>query len=130
MTAVLVDTHVWLWMLSSPERLSSGARRVVSSPGTEVFVSAASAWEIAIKYQLGRLTLPEPPAQYVPARIVISGCTPLPIDTAHTLRAGALPLHHGDPFDRVLVAQAQALDIPLVTSDRALLPYEVDRIDA
>lgn len=129
MTGVLVDTHVWLWMLASPERLSSTARRVVSSPSNEVFVSAASAWEIAIKHQLGRITLPEPPAKYVPAKIVASGCTALPIEVGHTLRAGALPPHHRDPFDRILIAQAQMAGLPLVTSDRAIGAYEVERID-
>jgi PIN domain nuclease of toxin-antitoxin system len=129
MAGVLVDTHVWLWMLTSPDRLSSAARRAVASPSNDVFVSAASAWEIAIKHQLGRITLPEPPAKYVPAKIVASGCTALPIEVGHTLRAGALPQHHRDPFDRLLVAQAQAMSIPLVTSDRAIAPYAVERID-
>lgn len=129
MAGVLVDTHVWLWMLASPDRLSTDARRAVASPSNEVFVSAASSWEIAIKYELGRIDLPEPPERYVPARIVASGCTPLPIEVSHALRAGALPQHHRDPFDRLLIAQAQLMEIPLVTTDRAIAAYEVERID-
>ncbi|MBK5223123.1 MAG: type II toxin-antitoxin system VapC family toxin [Acidimicrobiia bacterium] len=127
--AVIVDTHVWLWMLVEPGRLSPAARRAVTSSGTDVYVSAASTWEIAIKHQLGRLQLPEAPASYVPTRILASGCTALPIEVAHTLRAGDLPPFHRDPFDRLLVAQAQILGIPLITSDPALHRYDIERID-
>jgi PIN domain nuclease of toxin-antitoxin system len=123
---VLVDTHVWLWMLTEPARLPRRAGEAVGDLGTEVLVSAASAWEITIKYQLGRLQLPEAPDSYVPSRLVASGCTALPVDHAHALRTGLLPNHHRDPFDRLLVAQAQSLGIPLVTADRAIAPYDVE----
>jgi PIN domain nuclease of toxin-antitoxin system len=127
---LLVDTHVWLWMLGDPDRLSPEAREVLGDTDNEVLVSAASAWEIGIKHALGRLPLPEDPVTYVPARITASGCTPLAIEQHHALAAAALPPHHRDPFDRLLVAQAAALDVPLVTADRALHPYAVTRIDA
>jgi PIN domain nuclease of toxin-antitoxin system len=123
---VLVDTHVWLWMLTDPDRLPPPARAAVDDLGAEVLLSAASAWEIAIKFHLGRLPLPEPPCTYVPSRLEASGCTALPIDHSHALRTGALPDHHRDPFDRLLVAQAQVLGVPLVTADRAITPYDVD----
>lgn len=123
---VLVDTHTWLWMLASPDRLPARAREVVDDPRTEVLLSAASAWEIAIKYQLGKLPLPEVPATYVPSRLPASGCTGLAVEHAHVLRTGLLPLHHRDPFDRLLVAQAQVLGTPLVSGDRAFAAYDVE----
>ena len=95
-------------------------------PTTEVLLSAASAWEITVKYHLGRLPLPEAPTTYVPARVAASGCTALAIEHVHVLRAGLLPDHHRDPFDRLLVAQAQILGVPLVSGDRALTAYDVD----
>lgn len=93
-------------------------------------MSAASAWEIAIKSALGRLTLPEPPATYVPSRMSASGTTALAIEIPHAIEAAALPLHHRDPFDRVLVAQSRLLEIPLVSADRALDKYDVQIIRA
>ncbi len=123
---VLVDTHAWLWMLTRPDRLPAAARDTVGDPATEVLLSAASAWEIAIKYQLGRLPLPEAPTTYVPSRVAASGCTALAIEHAHVLRAGLLPDHHRDPFDRLLVAQGQILGVPLVSGDRALDAYDID----
>jgi PIN domain nuclease of toxin-antitoxin system len=123
---VLVDTHAWLWMLTAPDRLPAPARDVVGDPGVEVLVSAASAWEIAIKYELGKLPLPEAPATYVPTRVAASGCTPIAVEHAHALRTGLLPQHHRDPFDRLLVAQAQVLGVPIVTGDRAISPYDVE----
>lgn len=82
--------------------------------------------EIAIKYQLGRRPLPEAPMMYVPSRVTASGCTGLAIEHAHVLCAGLLPLHHRDPFDRVLIAQAQILGTPLVSGDSAFAAYEVE----
>lgn len=122
----LVDTHAWLWMLASPARLPERVRDVVGDPGTEVLVSAASSWEIAIKFQLGKLPLPEAPATYVPSRIAASGCSALAIEHAHVLHAGALPSHHRDPFDRLLIAQARMLGVPLVSGDDAVEAYDVE----
>lgn len=123
---VLLDTHTWLWMVAEPERLPRRSAELLASPSTEPLLSAASAWEIAIKYQLGRLPLPEPPAGFVPSRMRRSGCEPLLIDHAQVVEAGALPAHHRDPFDRLLVAQARVLRIPICTGDRAITQYEVD----
>lgn len=123
---LLVDTHAWLWMLTSPDRLPPPTREIVGDPATEVLLSAASAWEIAIKYHLGRLPLPEAPSTYVPSRVAASGCAALAIDHTHALHAGLLPDHHRDPFDRLLVAQAQLLGVPLVSGDKALSAYDVE----
>lgn len=123
---LLLDTQCWLWMQVSPEHFSAEARAILVSPETELLLSAASSWEIAIKHSLGRLPLPEPPAKYVPSRMESSGVEPLPVQHTHALQAAALPLHHRDPFDRLLVAQAQVERVPILTADRQLEAYDVE----
>ncbi|TDE89479.1 type II toxin-antitoxin system VapC family toxin [Occultella glacieicola] len=130
MSRALVDTHVWLWMHTEPGSLRGEALSMIADAGTEILLSAASAWEIAIKYRLGKLRLPEAPSTYVPDRMRRSATTALAVEHAHALRAGELPDHHRDPFDRILVAQAQMLGTPLVTADRILQEYEVEIIPA
>jgi PIN domain nuclease of toxin-antitoxin system len=127
---LLVDTQCWLWMAAAPERLSPQARALVESARNDVLVSAASAWEIAIKHALGKLRLPEPPARYVPSRLVALGATPLPVSIEHALAVSPLPAHHRDPFDRLLVAQAQIEDVPIVTADPVMARYDVAVIPA
>ena len=126
---ILLDTQCWLWMTSAPERFSRDVRKQIEAGGTELFLSAASAWEIAIKYALGKLQLPERPSTYVPDRLRVTRTREVPIAHAHALRAGELPPHHADPFDRLLVAQAQLERWPLLTADRQLKAYDVDIID-
>src|SRR5919197_5330170 len=104
---ILLDTQCWLWMAAAPEKLSAPALSLVQTTDNELFLSAASAWEIGIKYALKKLPLPEPPEQYVPTRLERLRTSPLPIDIPHALRVAGLPPHHRDPFDRLLVAQAQ-----------------------
>ncbi len=123
----LLDTHVWLWMLAAPERLGS-ARRLVEDPRNELLLSAASVWELAIKASLGRLSLPQPAERFVPDRVRRTGVVPLAIEHEHALAAAALPPLHRDPFDRLLVAQARALDVPLMTADAQVLRYDVPTI--
>jgi PIN domain nuclease of toxin-antitoxin system len=123
---LLLDTHCWLWMLSEPERFSVEALAIVESRDIELLLSAASSWEIAIKYALGRLPLPVPPAKYVPDRIATSGVVPLPVQHAHALEVAELPLHHGDPFDRVIIAQARLEGVPILTADHQFAPYDVE----
>jgi PIN domain nuclease of toxin-antitoxin system len=127
---LLVDTQVWLWMLATPDRLTPEARALVENGATEVLLSAASAWEIAIKVGLGRLALPGPPEDTVPALMVRSAVTPLSVTHRHALRVAALPPHHRDPFDRLLVAQAQIEDLPLLTADPQLRAYDVKIVPA
>ena len=127
---ILLDTQCWLWMAASPERLSARARSAIERADNQLFLSAASAWEIAIKHALGMLSLPEPPARYVPSRVDRLRTTPLPIDQAHALHVAALPPHHRDPFDRLLVAQAQVEHLPILTADPVFDRYDVDTIDA
>ena len=125
MSRYIVDTHVWLWMQTAPARLSSETRALLEKVENELLLSAASAWEIAVKYRLGKLPLPEPPIVYVPDRMRRSGTTSLPVEAAHALRTSELPDHHNDPFDRLLIAQAQLLDIPIVTVDEQIRAYDV-----
>ncbi len=124
---LLLDTHVWLWLQDEPERLGR-ALPLMEDPANELLLSAASSWEIAIKWQLGKLGLPEAPDVYVPDRLVTSGVVPLPVEHAHSLATAHLPAHHRDPFDRLLVAQAVAEDAALVTADDALRVYDVELV--
>jgi len=127
---LLLDTQVWLWMLGEPDRLGSATTEMLIDERNGVLLSAASSWEIAIKHQLGRLPLPEPPDRYVPDRMLSSGVLGIPIEHAHALAVASLPLHHRDPFDRLLVAQAQVEDLPIVSVDSQLARYDVEFIDA
>ncbi len=117
-------------MLAAPERLSSKVRKLVADPAIELLLSAASSWEIAIKYGLRRLRLPEPPATYVPSRMRTSGVRGLPIEHAHALRTAELTPHHRDPFDRLLVAQAEVERLILITSDPVFTRYRIKTIAA
>jgi PIN domain nuclease of toxin-antitoxin system len=127
---VLLDTQVWIWMLSAPERLSKRGRSIVVSMEHELVLSAASAWEIAIKHALGKLTLPEPPVEYITRLMSSTGITPLPVYHRHALHVATLPAHHSDPFDRLLIAQAQLEEIPVLTADKAFRKYNVHTIAA
>jgi PIN domain nuclease of toxin-antitoxin system len=127
---VLLDTKVWLWMLSAPDRLSESSLKLLRTPETELVLSAASAWEIAIKYALGKLSLPEAPDAYITRLIAQTGVIALPIYHRHALRVATLPPHHADPFDRLLVAQAQLERLPVLTADRVFALYDVETIKA
>jgi PIN domain nuclease of toxin-antitoxin system len=127
---VLLDTQVWLWMLMAPERFSERALDLVQSAHNRLILSAASAWEIAIKYELGRLQLPNPPEAVIPDLMLRSGVEALPMIPVHALRAGSLPTHHRDPFDRMLVAQAQLEGLPILTSDPWIRRYDVEVMEA
>src|SRR5882724_9466747 len=105
-------------MQAEPERLSARSRRLITNSENELLLSAASAWEIAIKTALGKLRLPEPTAGYVTSRMAEGGIQPLPVLHAHALRVATLPAHHRDPFDRLLIAQAQIEEMPILTADR------------
>lgn len=117
-------------MVASPERLSARTRELVVSVENELLLSAASAWEIAIKYALGKLTLGAAPQVVIPELMARSGVTPLPVVHAHALHVASLPPHHRDPFDRLLVAQAQLERLPILTGDPQLEAYQVEVIAA
>lgn len=126
----LLDTHVFLWLLSRPERIRPDLLEQLRDGGTTLMLSAASSWEISIKWALGRLPLPEPPEGYVPDRIRRLGIVGLAVSHAHALRTSTLPPLHRDPFDRLLVAQAQLDELTIVTVDRAFEAYDVRTVDA
>lgn len=122
---ILIDTHVWLWLNGDLKRLSDDSLELLASTESSIYLSAASAWEIGIKCAAGKLTLPLPLEIYIPTRLTDNGIRSLPIRQEHTLRAAALPAHHRDPFDRMLVAQAQIEEMELMTVDRRMGAYGV-----
>lgn len=124
----LLDTHCWLWLQTDRRRLDPDLLETLADPASERYLSAASVWEIAIKYAVGKLPLPEPPAIYVRERMRLSRFEGLAITPAHALAVAVLPPHHRDPFDRVLVAQAQIEGLTLVTADAILERYDVSTV--
>jgi PIN domain nuclease of toxin-antitoxin system len=122
----LLDTNVFLLALGAPDKLNQRARELVTSERSGLYLSAASSWEIAVKYALGKLELPDPPAQCVPTWMLKWGIQGLEISHAHAFRAGELPTHHQDPFDRMLIAQAIAEEMAVATADRLFERYDVE----
>ena len=121
---LLLDTHIVLWWLDDPNLLSEDARNAIADPANEAFVSAVVAWEIAIKRGLGKLTTPPD----LESAIQSCGFVPLAISVEHALAVESLPLHHRDPFDRMLIAQSQLETCTLVTRDSEFAPYAVPTI--
>jgi PIN domain nuclease of toxin-antitoxin system len=122
---LLLDTHVFLWWLAADRRLSRRLRARIASPATEVLVSAASIWEMAIKIAIGKLDMPGTDPARLDALVTACGFRELAITAAHATAVATLPRLHGDPFDRLLVAQARAEGATLVSTDPALRPYGV-----
>lgn len=125
---ILLDTNAFLRMAADPDNLATDAARLIEDEAVELLLSAASAWEFAIKSALGKLALPEPVNRYVPSRMHSMGVDPLPIEHVHALHVATLPRHHRDPFDRLLIAQAQIERVPVMTSDAAFQRYDVEVI--
>jgi PIN domain nuclease of toxin-antitoxin system len=123
---LLVDTHTYLWWLGDEPRLSSAAREAMAEATAIVHVSAASIWEISLKSSLGRLEIDGDPV----SEILNNGFVELPMTAEHAHRAGQLPRHHDDPFDRMLIAQAQLEHLVLISRDAKLAAYGVSMIPA
>jgi PIN domain nuclease of toxin-antitoxin system len=124
---ILLDTHALIWWFENESRLSRRACSMIANHNNTILVSAAIAWELAIKVNLGKfdaLSL----ATDLPRHTEEEGFEELPISMEHAVRAGLLPLHHRDPFDRLLVAQAQALNAPILSADTVLDQYDVKRL--
>lgn len=117
-------------MLGDPDRIRPDLAAELRANQTRLLLSAVSSWEIAIKWAVGRLSLPEPPATYVPSRMQRTNVEPLAVTHSHALQVSTLPRHHRDPFDRLLIAQAQLEGVPLVTVDSVLDDYDVETIRA
>lgn len=122
MKRLLLDTHSFLWWLSDSLKLKPVARDAISDPVALVHVSAATIWEVAIKARLGKVN---PGTKHLDKEIAANQFSELKITARHALAAGNLPLHHDDPFDRMLVAQAQLEDLTIVTHDKAFAAYKV-----
>ena len=120
---LLLDTQCWLWWFAQPERLSEEAIAHIAAETNDLWFSVASVWEIGIKVAIGKLLLPEPIDRYISSQMLQLGARSLEITATHALQAAALPLHHRDPFDRMLIAQAQLRGMTLVSADAMLRQY-------
>jgi PIN domain nuclease of toxin-antitoxin system len=127
---VLLDTHVLVWAATAPELLTSEAREAIEDPENDVRISAVSAWELGIKQSLGKIELARPVEKWLPEVMRRSGFGPLAVTLKDAARVRALPGHHRDPFDRLLIAQAGARGLTVVTRDRAFAKYAVELIEA
>ncbi len=122
----LLDTHAFLWWISDDPRLSEKAREIVADGRNELFFSAASGWEISIKAGLGRLEVPEDLQRFISDQLSRNAIQVLPIYLSHAVHTGSLPVHHRDPFDRILVSQAILEQIPLLSADPQFSHYPVE----
>ncbi|HEU0015762.1 MAG TPA: type II toxin-antitoxin system VapC family toxin [Longimicrobium sp.] len=124
----LLDTHAFLWFIGGAERLSTHARSLIEARENAMLVSAAGLWEIAIKHSLGKLSLDRPFSDLIPEQLERQRIGVLAIELAHLSEFVHLPLHHRDPFDRLIVAQARAEGLPIISVDPALDSYGIQRI--
>jgi PIN domain nuclease of toxin-antitoxin system len=124
----LLDAHAFIWWVLDMPNLSESCREILADGDNDLLLSAASCYEIAYKAAQGRLTLPEAPEEYIRSRLVANGFGSLPIEVSHALRAATLPVIHRDPFDRMLIAQAQIEGLPILTADPAISRYDVETI--
>jgi PIN domain nuclease of toxin-antitoxin system len=125
---IIIDSHIFLHMIREPERLSPAQREAVKDRANDVLLSHASVWEMLIKSRIGKLVLPDSPEVVFGTLMDTMRVRLLPITMAHILRTHDLPLHHKDPFDRIIVAQAQVETLPVVSSDRFLPAYDIQVI--
>ena len=125
---LLLDTSIVLWSVAERYKLNSRATELLSSKASDLYLSSATAWEIAIKYALGTLKLHAAPAVFIPEVIQGLGMHALDITPVHAIEAGRLPQYHRDPFDRMLIAQAQTDSLVLLTADRIFEKYKVEQV--
>ena len=126
MKRILLDTHALIWWLDGDNKLGLNAIEQISNPENDIYVSAATVWEMSIKQQMGKLVAPED----IESKVEQAGFSALPITLFHGQQAGKLPLHHKDPFDRMLIAQAQAEGLQIITQDKKFSSYGINIIDA
>ncbi len=122
---ILLDTHAFLWWVMDDPRLSTVARTIMADGNNDLFLSSASGWEISIKAQLGRLQLPPNLNDYMVEQLQMNAIMVLPIELTHALQVYQLPSHHKDPFDRMLIAQSQLENMPLLSGDHMMAEYDV-----
>ena len=123
---LLLDTHAFLWFIGGDERLSAKAKEAIADLENEVFLSVASLWEIAVKINVGKLKLPRPFGELIPEQLMQNEIAILRFELSHMTRYVDLPLHHRDPFDRLIVVQSQMEEMPLVSKDETFGSYDVD----
>ncbi len=121
---LLLDTHILIWFLEGSKLLSKSRRQIISNPQNDVFVSIASLWETAIKISVGKLTLKQPLANVI-KQIIVQDIEILPIMPEHTLQVSTLPFHHRDPFDRLIIAQAQIENLMIISDDSNFGSYGI-----
>jgi PIN domain nuclease of toxin-antitoxin system len=124
----LLDTNTFLWWITDSDSLSGHVREIIRDGRNMLFLSAASGWEITIKASLGRLKLPDRPENVIPEQMSLNDIQGLPVQMSHVLHVHTLPEHHRDPFDRMLVAQCQLEEMPIITSDPQIAQYNVEVI--
>ena len=124
----LLDTHAFLWWVLDDKRISVKAKRVIRRSESNLYVSAASIWEMVIKIRVGKLELPDPPLSFIEDQLKINHLNLLPITHGHAMNVHYLPLLHRDPFDRMLVAQARSENIPILSGDTEISKYDVEII--
>lgn len=121
----LLDTHAFLWWITNDPRLSRKVHEIISDSENELFLSVASGWEMAIKVGLGRLQLPPKLEHFILEQMALNAIESLPVQMSHALHVYKLPAHHRDPFDRMLIAQAQLENLPILTVDPQIARYSV-----
>ena len=122
---ILLDTHIFLWFISGDTKLSTDVRDAIRDPDNEVYLSAVSIWEAIVKYQLGKLPLPEPPETYLPKQRDLHQLSSLALDESSVVQLANLPPLHRDPFDRMLVCQALQNGLTIATVDAAVRAYSI-----
>lgn len=125
---LLTDTHTFLWFVYNDPQLSSTARSLMADPTNDILLSLASVWELAIKVGIGKLTLTQPIELFVPDQLTRNNMQTLPILMSHALHVANLPLHHRDPFDRLIIAQSLLEAIPIISVDAVFDSYGVHRL--
>jgi len=126
-TRLLLDTNAFLYFINNDSALGETAKNLLESE-IDLLISAASLWEIAIKFSIGKLTLPDSFGNFIPAQIQQNDIEILPLTLPHLEKVSALPFHHKDPFDRLIIAQSMVENLPVVSSDAAFDSYKIERI--
>ena len=126
-TRLLLDTNAFLYFINNDSALSETAKNLLESE-VNLLISAASLWEIAIKFSIGKLTLPDSFGNFIPSQIQQNDIEILPVTLPHLEKVSVLPFHHKDPFDRLIIAQSMVEDLPVISSDAAFDSYKIERI--
>jgi PIN domain nuclease of toxin-antitoxin system len=124
----LLDTVAWLWSVYSVERLGAEARAILENGKQEIYLSAATSWEVSIKMRLGKLNFPGPPSHIISAHMAKQGLRPVSVTHIHAVKVYDLLLHHSDPFDRIIIAQAAVEGMSVLTSGRVFEKYPIDGV--